>query len=139
MKPTALLRSRLLPLLGFAALHSFVFADTPAVTRKDLLTAIINPARPVASAAIKRVTLQPHSPTGLHLHPCPVVGIVIEGEILFQLEGGPRQILRAGDAVYEPANARVLHFDNIGDRPAILTACYLLAPDQHELIRLLPE
>lgn len=139
MKTTVRLRSHLLPLLGFAALHSVVFADAPAVTRKDLLTAVISPARPVASAAVKRVTLPPHSPTGLHLHPCPVVGVVIEGEILFQLEGGPRQILHPGDAVYEPANARVLHFDNCGDRPAILTACYLLAPDQHELIRLLPE
>ncbi|MBX3737687.1 MAG: cupin domain-containing protein [Candidatus Didemnitutus sp.] len=137
MKPTALLRSRLLPLLGFAALHSLAVAATPAVTRQDLLNAVIDPARSVASIAIKRVTLQPHSPTGLHLHPCPVIGVVMEGEILFQLEGGPRQILRAGDAVHEPANARVLHFDNIGDRPAILTACYLLAPDQHELIRLL--
>lgn len=133
------MKKLLLPLLGLAALHPLVHADPPAVVRQDLLTAVINPARPVASAAVKRVTLQPHAPTGLHLHPCPVVGVIIDGEILFQLEGGPLQALHAGDAVYEPANARVLHFDNIGDRPAILTACYLLAPDQHELIRLLPE
>ncbi len=139
MKQLPSFRSRLLPLLGFAALHSVVSAATPAVTRHDLLTAVIDPARPVANAAVKRVTLPPGCPTGLHLHPCPVVGVLLEGEIRFQLEGGPVQMLRAGDAIYEPANVRVRHFDNVGDRPAVLIACYLLAPGQQELIRLLPE
>lgn len=128
----------LLCLLGTAAAAPTAPNPT-AVVRHDLLTASISPARPVANAAVKQVILPAHCPTGLHLHPCPVVGVLLDGVILFQLEGGPRQILHAGDAVYEPADARVLHFDNIGDRPAILTACYLLAPDQHELIRLLPE
>ncbi len=139
MKKHPSFRSCLLPLLCFAAIQSAGVAATPAVTRQDLLTAVINPTRPVANAAVKRVTLPPGCPTGLHLHPCPVVGILLEGEILFQLEGGPVQTLRAGDAIYEPANVRVRHFDNVGDRPAILIACYLLAPDQQELIRLLSE
>lgn len=134
------MKNLLLPLLLLGTATAAPTApQPPAVVRHDLLTASISPAWSVASAAIKQVILPPHYPTGRHLHPCPVVGVLLEGEILFQLEGGPPQILHAGDAVYEPADARVLHFDNIGDRPAILTACYLLAPDQHELIRLLPE
>jgi quercetin dioxygenase-like cupin family protein len=124
-------------LLGTAA--AATDPQSSAVVRHDLLTAGISPARLVANAAVKQVILPPHCPTGLHLHPCPVVGVLLEGEILFQLEGGPAQILHPGDAVYEPADARVLHFDNIGDHPAVLTACYLLAPEQHDLIRLLPE
>jgi quercetin dioxygenase-like cupin family protein len=37
-----------------------------------------------------------------HRHPGFVLGYVIEGAITFQLEGGPKQVLRAGEMFYEP-------------------------------------
>jgi hypothetical protein len=32
---------------------------------------------------------------GAHIHPCPVVGNIISGSILFQIEGQPVQTLKA--------------------------------------------
>lgn len=109
-----------------------------SVIRKALLTATLFPEKTVASAEIKEVTLGSNLKTGLHLHPCPVVGVITEGEILFQLEGQPVQHLHPGDAFHEPANTRVAHFDNVGDTPAKFIAIYLLGKDDHELIRMLP-
>lgn len=109
----------------------------PPIVRRDLLTAAISPHRPLARVEIKAVTLAPHLAAGLHLHPCPVVGVVTAGHIAFQLEGGPLQRLGPGDAFHEPAGVRVRRFDNAGDTPATFTAFYLLGPDEHELIHLL--
>jgi len=105
------------------------------VARRALLAADITPARPIARVEIKEVTLAPGVAAGLHLHPCPVVGVVTAGAIAFQLEGGPVRHLRAGDAFCEPAGARVARFDNEGDAPATFAACYLLAAGETGLIR----
>jgi len=55
--------------------------------------------------------------TGLHTHPCPVVGYVVEGEAILQVEGEPEQKLAAGAAFYEPAGAKILRFDNASTTP----------------------
>lgn len=81
----------------------------------------------------------PKQKAPLHLHPSPVVGVVTEGVIAYQIEGEPVQYLKAGDAFYEPANVRVARFDNDGEQPAKFTAFYLLGKDEHELIRMLPD
>lgn len=73
----------------------------------------------------------------LHLHPCPTVGIVTEGRIIFQIEGEPEQHLRAGDAFYEPADVRVSRFDNDGDTAATFVVHYLLSKDEREPVRIL--
>jgi uncharacterized cupin superfamily protein len=38
-----------------------------------------------------------------HRHPGPVFGYVVRGEVLFELEGEPERIVRAGDAFWNPA------------------------------------
>lgn len=105
------------------------------VTRRDLLAAGFSPARALARADLKEITLAPRVAAGLHLHPCPVVGVVLAGRIAFQLEGQPARELGPGDAFCEPADTRVARFDNVGDTPATFIACYLLAPGQTELLR----
>jgi len=47
-----------------------------------------------------------------HLHPCPVVGYIKSGSVLFQIEGQDAVILKEGDSFYEPKNTNILHFDN---------------------------
>jgi quercetin dioxygenase-like cupin family protein len=123
------------------AVHAGETAMTPppAIIRRDLLTAALGAGTTVANVEIKEVTLGPRVPAPLHLHPCPVVGVILEGTIAYQREGQPVQLLHPGDAFYEPAGARVAHFDNVGDAPAKFTACYLLGPGEHELIRVLPK
>ena len=46
---------------------------------------------------------------------------------LLQVEGETPQVLHAGQAFYEPAMTRILHFDNHSDtRPLLFVAFYLL-------------
>jgi quercetin dioxygenase-like cupin family protein len=59
--------------------------------------------------------------------------------ILFQVDGQRAQVLKAGDAFYEPPNTKIVHFDNPGEQPAKFIAYYLLDRDEHELITMLEE
>lgn len=56
-----------------------------------------------AEARTIRVTLAPGDPGAPpHRHPGPLFGYVTQGEILFELEGQPPRVLKAGDALFEP-------------------------------------
>lgn len=111
----------------------------PSVTRKDLLTTPLVPAQQVTRVEIKEVVLAPRLHAPLHLHPGAVLGVVLEGEIVFQIEGLPSQQLKAGDAFYEPANTHIARFDNTGDKPARFAAFYLQEREGQELVRILPQ
>jgi quercetin dioxygenase-like cupin family protein len=108
-----------------------------AIVRKPLLTALIEGQKSVGRVEIKEILFAAQQKTGLHLHPCPVVGYVAEGMVLFQVEGEPEQVLKAGDAFYEPANRRIIHFDAHGEQPMKFIAYYLLGEEDHELITML--
>jgi len=106
------------------------------IIRKPLLTALIEGGKNIQRVEIKEIEFAPHQRTGLHLHPCPVVGYIVEGAIMFQVEGQSVQLLKAGDAFFEPANAKILQFD-AGDVKAKLTAYFLLGANDHEIITVL--
>ena len=112
-------------------------AQAASIVRKDLLSAQISPARSLAHIEVKQVKLPARQSAPLHLHPCPVTGTVLEGRIAFQIEGEAVHHLVAGDAFYEPANARIARFDNEGDSPATFTAIYLMDENEKEFIRIL--
>jgi quercetin dioxygenase-like cupin family protein len=111
----------------------------PAITRKDLLTAIIESGKTISKVEIKEVTMGPKQKAPLHLHPCPVMGVVMEGTIAYQVEGEAVKYIKAGEAFYEPADIRVARFDNDGETPAKFIAFYLLGKDEYELVRILPQ
>ncbi len=117
---------------------SMALADDqpPSIVRKSLLTAQIDGEKTVQRVEIKEINLAAQQKTGLHIHPCPVVGYIVTGTVTFQIEGQAVQTLKAGDAFFEPANARMLHFD-AGASPVRFIAYYLLGKDQHELIKML--
>lgn len=48
----------------------------------------------------------------IHTHEAPAIGYVVEGSILYQVEGEDPQLLKTGDAFYEPVGPRILRFDN---------------------------
>src|SRR3954465_10279474 len=63
-----------------------------------------------AEARTIRVTLSPGDPGAPpHRHPGPLFGYVTEGEILFELEGQPPRVLKAGAAVFAPGGD-VIHY-----------------------------
>ena len=55
-----------------------------------------------------RIELPPGSPgTPPHRHSGPVFGYLLEGELVFELEGEPERIIRAGESFWEPGGDRI--------------------------------
>lgn len=107
------------------------------VTRKDLLTVVIDGNRPVAKVEIQEVAMNVGVDAPLHLHPCPTMGVVTEGKIAFEIEGEKTQHLKVGDAFYEPANIRVAKFNNEGDVPAKFVVFYMLGEGESDTVKIL--
>jgi quercetin dioxygenase-like cupin family protein len=69
------------------------------------------PPKTVSRVEVRRIRMLPNYPAGLHVHNCPVFGNIVEGSVIYQIEGGAPQTLRAGDIFYEPQGARIARFD----------------------------
>jgi quercetin dioxygenase-like cupin family protein len=95
-------------LLSGAAL-SGALAGT--VSERTLLTQEFEP-RKVAQIDVGDFHFAPGQLGPLHQHAAPVFGYVSKGTIFYQVEGQAPQILKAGDAFYEPAGPNIIHFDN---------------------------
>lgn len=106
------------------------------VSRRDLLTACLT-TQTVSRVEIKEVTIPPGGKADYHLHPCPVVGTVIAGTLLYQLQGGSPRILEKGDAFYEPRNQPVLHFDNASETAPLIFTAFYLVEEKEDLITIL--
>lgn len=106
------------------------------IIRKHLLTAELG-LKQVTSVEIKEITFEPGQQGGLHLHPCPVTGYIVKGTAVMQIKDQAEQVLKAGDAFYEPADVHILQFSNYSvTEPMTFIAFYLLN-GQQELIKML--
>jgi quercetin dioxygenase-like cupin family protein len=106
------------------------------IQRKQLLTAVLG-NRNVTTADVREIRLEPGQQSGRHLHPCAVLGYIVSGTAVYQIEGEEVQMLPAGSAFYEPADAVIVNFGNASDsEPMTFVAFYLLDGEQ-ELIRML--
>jgi len=110
-----------------------------SIKRSTLLATDISPATSVTSAKIQQITMAPGVSAPRHLHPCPTMGVVVEGEITFQIEGEKEKVLKAGDAFYEPANVKIARFDNTGKKHATFVVHYLLSKADQPTIKILKE
>jgi quercetin dioxygenase-like cupin family protein len=86
-------------------------AAPPTQAKLKLLTANFE------RRAIRKIEVGDFHLTGgqaapVHTHAAPALGYVSKGSIVYQVEGQPVQILKAGDAFYEPVGPQILHFDN---------------------------
>jgi len=104
---------------------------TPAepVVRDVVLEVNLPDALPTDRVQIRRIQMRPGHPAGLHVHNGPVVGSVLEGSVIFEVEGEARSVLRPGDVFYEPEGARIAHFD-AGPEGATFHAYFLLRAGQ---------
>jgi quercetin dioxygenase-like cupin family protein len=79
------------------------------------------------------VDLPPGDPgTPPHRHSGPVFGYVLDGEIVFELEGEPARVLRAGEPFWEPGGD-VIHYqagNHLADRPSRFLAVMLCGPGE---------
>jgi|GEM_PF-301024 len=103
-------RSSTLALLATALAAGSALAGAPDNTVK-LLTAKFD-ARQVVQVEAGDFHFKPGQIAPVHTHSAPAVGYVAKGTIIYQVEGEKPQILRQGDAFFEPTGVRILRFDN---------------------------
>ena len=105
------------------------------IQRKQLLTAALG-NRNVTTVDVQKIRLEPGQQSGRHLHPYAVLGYIVSGTAVYQIEGEEVRMLPAGSAFYEPADAVIVNFGNASDsEPMTFVALYLLDGEQ-ELIRM---
>ncbi len=90
---------------------SALAASTPSESTSKLLSANFA-SRQVIKVEAGDFHFAPGQVAPIHTHAAPAIGYVAKGEILYQVEGEKPQLLRQGDAFYEPAGPRILRFDN---------------------------
>ncbi|HVX42725.1 MAG TPA: cupin domain-containing protein [Mycobacteriales bacterium] len=98
----------------------------PPVTREVILQAHLEPAKPTDRIEIRRIRIAPGHAAGLHVHNGPVVGSILEGEAIYQIEGQPESVLRPGEVFFEPEGARIARFD-AGPEGVTFLGYFLLA------------
>lgn len=107
----------------------------PTVNRKDLLDIYLQHS--ISNIEIKEVTIPAGGKAAYHAHPCPVVGYVSSGGVMFQIEGEPVQILQKGSAFYEPKDVPIVHFDNASETEPLTFIAFYLREDEEDLITIL--
>jgi quercetin dioxygenase-like cupin family protein len=122
--------------LLLAMCHTRGVMSQPPIERKELLKTVFKNGVFIL-ADVREIRLQPGQQSGRHLHPCAVLGYIVEGTATYQIEGEAEQILPTGSAFHEPAGAIIANFGNASDsEPMTFVAFYLLNGDQ-ELIQML--
>jgi len=86
-------------------------ANASSENAVKLLTANFEP-REVVQVEVGDFHFVPGQVAPIHTHAAPAVGYVAKGSIINQVEGEKPQVLRTGDAFFEPVNKRILRFDN---------------------------
>jgi quercetin dioxygenase-like cupin family protein len=104
-------RFKTLSIISALLMMSSLGAIASQESTAKLLTANFDP-RTVVQIEAGDFHFVPGQKAPIHTHIAPAVGYVAKGEILYQVEGEKPQLLREGDAFYEPAGPRILRFDN---------------------------
>ncbi len=93
--------------------------------------------REIFSVKIVEIEFQAGQKAPLHKHPCPIVGQIVSGTCLVQIEGEKPQVLKSGDTFYEPAETPVIHFDNYSETEPMKFVAYYLTNGEKDLIEIL--
>jgi quercetin dioxygenase-like cupin family protein len=97
------------------------------------------PGSHVMTATIELPPGDPGSPP--HRHSGPVFGYLLDGEMIFELEGEPERVIKAGEAFWEPGGD-VIHYqaaNNLPDRPTTFLVVMVCAPGKEMLTYVSPE
>jgi len=99
------------------------------MTRDVVLDVRLARAKDAHRVQARRIRILPGQAAGLHVHNGPVVGSIVDGSAVFQVEGETETVLRPGDVFYEPEGAPIRRFD-AQDAGVTFLAYFLLGPDQ---------
>ncbi|MFQ6148342.1 cupin domain-containing protein [Streptomyces seoulensis] len=112
------------------------FREHPSEAWKTAVS-VLDEARPPAFPEDARIVTAwveypPGDPgTPPHRHFGPVFGYVLEGEMLYELEGGPPRVIRAGEPFWEPGGD-LIHYQDANhrtDMPLRFLATLVCPPD----------
>ena len=106
------------------------------ITREVLLDVAVHPAKDTHRIEVRRIRIVPGHAPGLHVHNGPVVGSIVEGSVVFQVDGSPASVLGPGDVFFEPDGARIARFD-AGEDGVTFLAYFLLGADQEAQLTML--
>jgi quercetin dioxygenase-like cupin family protein len=119
--------------------------DNPsaAAPKIDVISSVPAPPMPDDAEAVTIfVTLPPGSPGApAHRHPGPAFGYVIKGEVIFEVEGEPSRIVKAGESFWEPGGD-VIHYhdaNNLPDAETTFVVTMFGVPDQPPIAPVSPE
>jgi quercetin dioxygenase-like cupin family protein len=104
---------------------------------QSAVTVVQQAQPPVIPAGAHAMTIVVEFPPGdpgtpPHRHTGPCFGYVLDGEMVFELEGAPARVIRAGEAFWEPGGD-VIHYqdgNNRDDIPVRFTVTMLCEPGQ---------
>ena len=85
--------------------------SAPPVSRVIVMDQTLPEPLATRRVEIRRITIAPGYPAGLHVHNGPVFGSIETGSVIYQIEGQPETVLKPGDVFYEPAAVRIARFD----------------------------
>jgi quercetin dioxygenase-like cupin family protein len=92
---------------------------------------------PGAEAMTVLIELPPGDPgSPPHRHSGPVFGYLLDGEMIFELEGEPERVIRAGEAFWEPGGD-VIHYqaaNHLPDQWTRFVVVMLCQPGQAMLV-----
>lgn len=87
-------------------LYSCGTTKTNIVTRENLLYLHLNEKPTLSNIVVERIVIPKGGKADYHLHPCPVFGYVVSGNLLFQIDGQASQYMKAGEETYS-TNPRI--------------------------------
>jgi quercetin dioxygenase-like cupin family protein len=99
------------------------------ISRAVVLDARFNRVRAAERVEAREIRILPGHAAGMHVHNGPVVGNILEGSVVYQIEGEPERILQVGDVFFEPEGARIARFDATADGVRFL-GYFILGPDE---------
>jgi quercetin dioxygenase-like cupin family protein len=110
--------------------------DQPVV-RDVVLDARFAEPKLTTRVEVRRIRMLAGHPGGLHVHNTPLVGSIVAGSVIYQIEGSPAEVLRAGDVFFEPQDVRIARFDAQEDGVEFLG--YFLIADGEEASLSVPD
>jgi len=108
------------------------------LTRTVLMDARLLGAKDVNRVEIRELRILPGHAAGPHVHNGPVVGSILAGSAVYQVEGQPESVLRPGDVFFEPEGERIARFDAT-DEGVTFLGYFLLSPGQDASITMLDQ
>ena len=115
---------------------SSIMAQQNSIIRKNFQPAFME--QNISTVEIQEITFPAGQVAPKHLHPCPVVGYIKKGKVLFQIEGQEPIILKEGDSFYEPKDLNILHFDNASSEEEMTFIAFYLKEGDEKNVKLIP-